>query len=457
MISTKIATTNSTIHLLSEQNLHPTVLYLVPQWWGAVKSAVRFSKVLQKQGWTINFVLVKNFPFKSCEIFDRQLEEQKSYIINQGFFCNLVTYRTDSDPPKMINPLVYGRFFNLAVKNFTDDISLLIERYSPNLITLHFGTFLGSLAAAKLQVPYVMINDSFCGPINGQRPPANSSIILSFQLLLNKLQIAKAWLQTQLRGLFMEILCPSLLLIKMSIKRFMAKVRIHPVACEFFVGIIPDCPIFYLMPESLDFTPVKGHHYLGDDINLSEIGAFNIEQFSDDEKPLIYGSLGSMSHNWPSAKRFFKVFLEMAQQQKNSNFVLHIGGDITPEELGEIPSNVYVAQWVDQLAVLRKSSVMVTHGGTNTLRECIALSVPMIVLPAHWDHFGSGARVVYHGLGLRGNLKNIKSDQLSEMIDEVLNNPSYLDNVKKMQPEFLHCSTQQGEISYLERLAYAVK
>ena len=75
MISKKTITTQI-LQPLSTQDSHPTVLYLVPQWWGAVKSAVRFGKVLQKQGWTVQFVLVKNHPFKSCEIFDQQLNKQ---------------------------------------------------------------------------------------------------------------------------------------------------------------------------------------------------------------------------------------------------------------------------------------------------------------------------------------------------------------------------------------------
>lgn len=451
MIST-ITSPSNILQTLSIKDSRPTVLYLVPQWWGAVNSAVRFAKVLRKQGWTMQFVLVKNFPFSSCEIFDQQLNEQKNYMIEQGFFCDCVSYRTDTKRPKMINQLALGRFFCKAMDNFQDDVSSLIEQHSPHLMLFHQAAFVGTLAAAKLEIPYVMISSSFCGTKNDQRPPADSPLIPSHHHQLRKLQILKAWLECTLKSISSSLLFPSLLIVKNYLKRSMIKVGAELLAGDFFSGLIPKCPIFYLMPSALDFTPVKGHHYLGDNIDLSEIREFSLEQFSDD-KPLIYCSLGSMSHEWQSSKRFFKIFLEIAQQHNQYNFVLHIGGETTPEELGTIPDNVYVSQWVDQLAVLKKSSLMITHGGTNTLRECIALGVPMIVLPAHWDHFGSGARVVYHGLGVRGNLKKIKSRELLEMLDKVLNTPSYLDNVKKLQAEFLNCSTKKVALEALEKMA----
>ena len=80
--------------------------------------------------------------------------------------------------------------------------------------------------------------------------------------------------------------------------------------------------------------------------------------------------------------------------------------------------------------------MMITNGGMNTIKECISLEVPMIVLPVKYDQHGNAARVVYHGLGVRGNLKSITPLCLSGLIHQISNNSSFIKNIKKMKKKF---------------------
>ncbi|TVR68710.1 MAG: hypothetical protein EA408_13190, partial [Marinilabiliales bacterium] len=50
--------------------------------------------------------------------------------------------------------------------------------------------------------------------------------------------------------------------------------------------------------------------------------------------------------------------------------------------------------------------IMITHGGMNTITECILHEIPMLVYPVSpdWDQPGNGARVMYHKIGLRGGI-----------------------------------------------------
>jgi len=50
---------------------------------------------------------------------------------------------------------------------------------------------------------------------------------------------------------------------------------------------------------------------------------------------------------------------------------------------------------------------MINHGGINTIKECIHENVPMLTYPLspEWDQPGNAARVVYHQLGLMGNIR----------------------------------------------------
>ncbi len=55
---------------------------------------------------------------------------------------------------------------------------------------------------------------------------------------------------------------------------------------------------------------------------------------------------------------------------------------------------------VPQVALLPKVDVVVTHGGNNTVQECLAAGRPMVVLPFGGDQLVNAARVAQLGVGV---------------------------------------------------------
>ncbi|MGH8497829.1 MAG: glycosyltransferase, partial [Methylococcales bacterium] len=96
---------------------------------------------------------------------------------------------------------------------------------------------------------------------------------------------------------------------------------------------------------------------------------------------------------------------------------------------------------IPQLALLRRARMMITHGGTNTIKECVYFGVPMVSFPFGADHPGNTARVVYHGLGVKGDLRSLTVDSLRERVDAV-DRSFYIQSQMKLM---------QGEIRRLER------
>lgn len=81
---------------------------------------------------------------------------------------------------------------------------------------------------------------------------------------------------------------------------------------------------------------------------------------------------------------------------------------------------------------------MITHGGFNTVKECIFFGVPMVVFPlSGYDWTGDAARVAYHGLGVRGSWKKLNPNHMEKLILLVANNPFYRLQVKLMQKKFI--------------------
>jgi MGT family glycosyltransferase len=141
--------------------------------------------------------------------------------------------------------------------------------------------------------------------------------------------------------------------------------------------------------------------------------------------PLIYGSLGTAAWRYRGAESFLKKLMQAAEGA-GWNLLLAIGTELELPRRGR-PSNVEVFQVVPQLRVLRHADVMVTHGGMNSITECLLSGVPMVVVPgtSQIDQAGNAARVVFHHLGLKGNMRHDSAARIRRKIDRVLTRTSY--------------------------------
>lgn len=68
--------------------------------------------------------------------------------------------------------------------------------------------------------------------------------------------------------------------------------------------------------------------------------------------------------------------------------------------------------------------LLITHGGHNSIKECIQKNVKMLVFPhmENNDQPGNAGRVQFWGHGLMGNLEKDSVDSIVTKIDELLSN-----------------------------------
>jgi zeaxanthin glucosyltransferase len=105
--------------------------------------------------------------------------------------------------------------------------------------------------------------------------------------------------------------------------------------------------------------------------------------------------------------------------------VMVTGSGAMSRLVGPVPPNVVVLEAVPQLEVLSRADAMLTHGGFNSVKECAAMGVPMLVYPLRADQAGNAARVVFHGLGLRGSLRRDSAAQLRRKLHTLLEDEGY--------------------------------
>ncbi|MGH8611528.1 MAG: nucleotide disphospho-sugar-binding domain-containing protein [Gammaproteobacteria bacterium] len=176
-------------------------------------------------------------------------------------------------------------------------------------------------------------------------------------------------------------------------------------------------------PTALEFPgaeEIPGRHYIEASIWLERKQPEFPWEWLDEGCPLVLCALGT--YLWFDAEwyqRFFRIVLDVARAKPEWQWVLGTGRLVDPPGLGPLPRNVIAVETVPQLALLQRARMMITHGGTNTIKECVYFGVPMVILPFGGDHPGNTARLIYHGLGVKGDLQRLSVRSLKEQVEAV--------------------------------------
>jgi MGT family glycosyltransferase len=86
----------------------------------------------------------------------------------------------------------------------------------------------------------------------------------------------------------------------------------------------------------------------------------------------------------------------------------------------ELASNMVGEEFLPQVSVLPHVDAVITHGGNNTVTECLYFGKPMVVLPLFWDQYDNAQRMHETGLGIRLDTYGHAPEELTGALDEVL-------------------------------------
>ncbi|KAJ3663945.1 hypothetical protein Zmor_008158 [Zophobas morio] len=107
-------------------------------------------------------------------------------------------------------------------------------------------------------------------------------------------------------------------------------------------------------------------------------------------------------------------------------------------EMEDLPENVVLRKWLPQSDILGHPNVklFIGHAGSLSTQEAIYHGVPLVCLPFAMDQHVNAQNVAHRKLGISIDYKKITTDYMLENIREVLNNPIYSENVKKVSRRY---------------------
>ena len=181
----------------------------------------------------------------------------------------------------------------------------------------------------------------------------------------------------------------------------------------------------YYQPYGEDFD--DSFKFVGPSVfDRKELTDFKIE--NPENKKLILASLGTVANENPD---FYKNCFEALGSLDDIEVIMSIGKRTDIKDLGEIPSNFKVYNYVPQLEVLKHVDLFITHGGMNSSSEGLYNDVPLIVVPQFGDQPIVANRVatLQAGLALIGDTSPLA---IAEAVDKVLSSRIYKENAEKV-------------------------
>jgi MGT family glycosyltransferase len=114
-------------------------------------------------------------------------------------------------------------------------------------------------------------------------------------------------------------------------------------------------------------------------------------------RPLVYTSFGTTYNRRPE---LYQIVIAGLTGEPVDLVISTGGGGVSPQDLGPLPSNFDVHDFVPTQEILARASVHITHGGCNSVHESLLAGVPMVCLPQALDQLPLSKRIEELGVGL---------------------------------------------------------
>jgi MGT family glycosyltransferase len=186
-------------------------------------------------------------------------------------------------------------------------------------------------------------------------------------------------------------------------------------------------PSLQMQPEGLRDEDVR---FVGPlrALGASEVDAEPALDGLEQSDQLVYVSLGTV---FEQRSDFFRD-AAAALAAPGRRVILSIGR-LDAAEIGTLPAGVSAHAHVDQLSVLRRADLFLTHAGFNSMQEGLAAGVPLLLFPQMFEQALNADVVVGQGAGLR--LQDATPERIRAGADTMLSDAAYAEAARRLADE----------------------
>ncbi len=170
-------------------------------------------------------------------------------------------------------------------------------------------------------------------------------------------------------------------------------------------------------PARTDILPP--HCFLGSAVREEAHDAEVDDWLAASDHPFVYVSFGSFL----SVRADVLARVCASLQRVGIRAAVAIGS-ADRAELGELPTNWLVREFLPQVTLLERAAAAVTHGGNNSVTESMTFGVPLVVLPFSTDQFAGAAAVEHAGFGVALAPNTATVAELANAVLRVLDLPA---------------------------------
>lgn len=167
------------------------------------------------------------------------------------------------------------------------------------------------------------------------------------------------------------------------------------------------------------------------------------------DRPLVYISMGTVINDRPD----FYAKCKEALQDQNVDVVISCGNAIDLEALGTLPDHIQVYPYVDQLDILSKADVFITHCGMNSVSESLYMATPMVLYPQTGEQKAVARRVTEIGAGMV--LKDDSVNGIRSSVQEILKQAAYRKAAEACSADFRSCKGAAEAAEFIENAPHS--
>lgn len=166
-------------------------------------------------------------------------------------------------------------------------------------------------------------------------------------------------------------------------------------------------------------------------------------------RPSIYVTLGTV-FGAESGDLLDRLLLGVADV--DADVLVAVGSHLEPAELGVQPAHVRIERFVDQDAVLARTDLVVSHGGSGTLLGSLAHGLPQVLVPLGADQPHNAERALALGFGRVVDAARATPTEIRRAVEDTLADPDVRTGARELQQQINELPHVDAAVRVVEQL-----